>query len=68
MLEPRRLATRAAARTMATSLSEKVGQTVGYRVRGETRVSKATRIEVVTEGVLTRMIQAGPPTSRGLGH
>ena len=63
MLEPRRLATRAAARTMATTLSEDVGRTVGYRIRGETRVSKATRIEVVTEGILTRMIQADP----GLG-
>ena len=66
MLEPRRLATRAAARTMAISLSEKVGQTVGYRIRGETRVSKATRIEVVTEGVLTRMIQADPDL-KGIG-
>ena len=60
MLEPRRLATRAAARTMASALSESVGQTVGYRIRGETRVSKATRIEVVTEGILTRMIQSDP--------
>ena len=60
MLEPRRLATRAAARTMAATLSESVGQTVGYRIRGEARVSRATRIEVVTEGILTRMIQADP--------
>ncbi len=60
MLEPRRLATRAAARTMAATLSEDVGRTVGYRIRGETRVSKVTRIEVVTEGILTRMIQADP--------
>ena len=60
MLEPRRLATRAAAQTMAATLSESVGQTVGYRIRGETRVSRATRIEVVTEGILTRMIQADP--------
>ncbi len=60
MLEPRRLAARAAARTMAAALSGAVGQAVGYRTRGETRVSKATRVEVVTEGVLTRMIQADP--------
>ncbi len=66
MLEPRRLATRAAARTMAASLSEDVGQTVGYRIRGETRASNATRIEVVTEGVLTRMIQADPGL-KGIG-
>ena len=66
MLEPRRLATRAAARTMANTLSESVGQTVGYRIRGETRVSKATRIEVVTEGILTRMIQSNPDL-KGIG-
>lgn len=60
MLEPRRLATRAAARRMAQSLGEDVGQTVGYRVRLETRVSKATRIEVVTEGVFTRMLLDDP--------
>ncbi len=60
MLEPRRLATRAAARRMATTGSERVGQTVGYRVRLETRVSKATRVEVVTEGILTRMLQEDP--------
>jgi ATP-dependent helicase HrpB len=57
MLEPRRLATRAAARRMAQTLGEQVGETVGYRVRGETRVGRATRIEVVTEGVLTRRLQ-----------
>jgi ATP-dependent helicase HrpB len=56
MLEPRRLATRAAARRMASMLGESVGRTVGFRVRGETRVGPATRIEVVTEGVLTRML------------
>ncbi|MDP4033741.1 MAG: ATP-dependent helicase HrpB, partial [Pseudorhodobacter sp.] len=60
MLEPRRLATRAAAERMAQTLGEPVGQTVGYRIRGEARVSRATRIEVVTEGILTRMIQADP--------
>jgi len=60
MLEPRRLAARAAARYMAASLGEQVGDTVGYRVRLDTRVGPATRIEVVTEGVLTRMLQADP--------
>ncbi len=60
MLEPRRLAARAAARRMAQSLGEEIGQTVGYRVRMETRVSKATRIEVVTEGVFTRMVLDDP--------
>ncbi|MEO5826267.1 MAG: ATP-dependent helicase HrpB [Gemmatimonadales bacterium] len=60
MLEPRRLAARAAARRMATTLGEDVGQRVGYRVRGDSRVSSATQIEVVTEGVLTRMIQRDP--------
>lgn len=53
MLEPRRLAARAAAERMAQTLDEAVGQTVGYRVRGETKTSKATRIEVVTEGIPT---------------
>ena len=60
MLEPRRLAVRAAAERMAQTLGEPVGQTVGYRMRGETKVSKTTRIEVVTEGILTRMIQSDP--------
>lgn len=58
MLEPRRLAARAAASYMASTLGEEVGQTVGYRVRGETRISKRTRIEVVTEGVLARMLSS----------
>ncbi|MCK9861427.1 ATP-dependent helicase HrpB [Paenibacillus sp. ATY16] len=57
MLEPRRLAARSAAKFMATSLGEQVGETVGYRVRLDTKVSAKTRIEVVTEGVLTRMLQ-----------
>ena len=57
MLEPRRLAARSAASRMAATLGENTGQTVGYRVRMDTRVSAATRIEVVTEGVLTRMLQ-----------
>ena len=60
MLEPRRLATRAAAQRLAETLGEAVGQTVGYRMRGATEVSAATRIEVVTEGILTRMVQADP--------
>ena len=60
MLEPRRLAARAAAERMASVLGETVGQTIGYRMRGATKVSAATRIEVVTEGILTRMIQTDP--------
>ena len=60
MLEPRRLAARAAARRLADTLSEAVGQSVGFRVRGETRVSRSTRLEVVTEGVLTRMLHEDP--------
>ncbi|PWK60894.1 ATP-dependent helicase HrpB [Roseicyclus mahoneyensis] len=60
MLEPRRLAARAAAERMADVMGEPVGQTVGYRIRGESVVSGATRIEVVTEGILTRMLQDRP--------
>ncbi|MFC2966521.1 ATP-dependent helicase HrpB [Acidimangrovimonas pyrenivorans] len=60
MLEPRRLAARAAAERMAETLGEPVGRTVGYRIRGETRTSSETRIAVVTEGILTRMIQSDP--------
>ncbi len=60
MLEPRRIAARAAAERMAELLGERAGETVGYRIRGEARVSKATRIEVVTEGILTRMLQSDP--------
>ncbi len=60
MLEPRRLAARRAAEYMSTQLGEKTGQTVGYRIRGESVVSKDTRIEVVTEGILTRLIQQEP--------
>jgi ATP-dependent helicase HrpB len=60
MLEPRRLATRAAARRMASMLGEQVGASVGFRVRGETRVGARTRVEVVTEGVLTRLLHADP--------
>jgi len=66
MLEPRRLATRAAAERMAQTLGETVGDTVGYRIRGEAKVGKTTRIEVVTEGILTRMIQSDPELS-GVG-
>lgn len=57
MLEPRRIATKSVAVRMADLLKESVGQTVGYRIRFEQMVSKATRCEVVTEGILTRMIQ-----------
>jgi ATP-dependent helicase HrpB len=60
MLEPRRLAARAVAQRMAQTLGESVGHTVGYRMRLDTRVTAATRIEVVTEGVLTRMLQQDP--------
>jgi ATP-dependent helicase HrpB len=60
MLEPRRIAARAAAEFMAAQRREAVGQTVGYRIRFESRVSQATRIEVVTEGILTRMLQDDP--------
>lgn len=66
MLEPRRLAARAAAERMASLLNETVGARVGYRIRGEANISKATRIEVVTEGILTRMIQNDPELS-GVG-
>ena len=60
LLEPRRVAARAAARRMAWSLREEVGATVGYRIRRESQVSRRTRIEVVTEGILTRMLQSDP--------
>ena len=60
MLEPRRLAARAAAARMAETLGEPLGQTVGYRIRGESKVSDQTQIEVVTEGILTRRLQNDP--------
>ncbi len=60
VLEPRRLAARAAATQMARLLGEEVGRTVGYRVRHESRVGARTRVEVVTEGILTRMVQHDP--------
>jgi ATP-dependent helicase HrpB len=66
LLEPRRLAARAAARWMASIVGEPLGATVGLRVRGETRVSRRTRLEVVTEGVLTRM-RVDDPTLEGVG-
>ncbi|HSE28454.1 MAG TPA: ATP-dependent helicase HrpB [Gemmatimonadales bacterium] len=60
LLEPRRIAARAAAAWMARSLGEEPGGTVGYRIRRESRVSPRTRVEVVTEGILTRMLQDDP--------
>lgn len=66
MMEPRRLAAVNAARWMAASLGEEVGRTVGYSIRFERRVSAATRIEVVTEGILTRRLQSDPLLS-GVG-
>ena len=60
MLEPRRIAARAAARFMATTLGEAVGETVGYRVRLDNKTGPKTRIEIVTEGVLTRLLQDDP--------
>jgi ATP-dependent helicase HrpB len=66
LLEPRRLAARTAARHMATLLGQRVGGTVGFRVRHEAVVSSATRVEVVTEGILTRLLQSDP-TLEGVG-
>lgn len=60
MLEPRRIATRAAAHRLAALLGEPPGKRVGYRMRLETRVSKDTQVEVITEGILTRMLQEDP--------
>ena len=65
MLEPRRLAARQVAARMAAMLGESVGQTVGYRMRFETRTSPATRIEVITEGIMERML-VGDPTLDGV--
>jgi ATP-dependent helicase HrpB len=64
MLEPRRLAARAAARFMSAQLGDPVGRTVGYRMRLDSRVSSETRIEVVTEGVLSRLLQDDPSLER----
>ncbi len=66
MLEPRRIAARAAAQFMAQQLGEGVGETVGYRIRFESKVGTSTRIEVVTEGILTRLIQHDPELT-GIG-
>ncbi|SDH39453.1 ATP-dependent helicase HrpB [Vibrio xiamenensis] len=63
VLEPRRLAARNIADYLAKQLGEPVGKTVGFRVRGETKTSRDTRLEIVTEGVLTRMIQSDPELS-----
>jgi ATP-dependent helicase HrpB len=63
MLEPRRLAARRSADYMASLLRERVGATVGYRIRGESRVAPRTRIEVITEGVLSRFLQEDPALS-----
>ncbi|MFZ3183111.1 MAG: DEAD/DEAH box helicase, partial [Pseudomonas sp.] len=60
MLEPRRLAARAAAERLASELGEAVGETVGYRIRLESKVGPRTRIEVVTEGILARRLQDDP--------
>ncbi|MFL9583518.1 ATP-dependent helicase HrpB [Stenotrophomonas sp. AB1(2024)] len=60
MLEPRRVAARSAAQFMARQLGQDVGETVGYRIRFENKVSARTRVEVVTEGILTRMLQDDP--------
>ena len=60
MLEPRRLAARQIAERMAELLGEPVGKTVGYRIRFETKVSNETRIELLTEGILTRMLESDP--------
>ncbi len=66
MLEPRRIAARAAAEFMSQQIQQEVGQTVGYRVRFDSKVSQLTRIEVVTEGILTRLLQ-DDPTLEGVG-
>ncbi|AWB67047.1 ATP-dependent helicase HrpB [Saccharobesus litoralis] len=63
LLEPRRVAARSVANYMSSCLNEKVGETIGLRMRGQTQVSAATRLEVVTEGVLTRMLQSDPELS-----
>ncbi|MBI2799275.1 MAG: ATP-dependent helicase HrpB [Gammaproteobacteria bacterium] len=63
MLEPRRIAARAAAAFMAAQLNEAVGETVGYRIRFERNVTARTRIEIVTEGILTRLVQEDPNLS-----
>ncbi|WP_339290764.1 ATP-dependent helicase HrpB [Paenibacillus sp. FSL W8-0187] len=66
MLEPRRIAARSAASYMASSLGEAVGETIGYRVRMDSKIGQNTRIEVVTEGIMTRMLQDDPELT-GIG-
>lgn len=66
MLEPRRLAAKWLAEFLAGQLNEKVGETVGYRVKNDQKISTRTRLEIVTEGVLTRLIQADPEL-QGIG-
>src|SRR4051794_23297630 len=66
MLEPRRLATRAAARRMASLRGEAVGETIGYRMRMDSCVGRDTRIEVITDGILIRMLQ-DDPSLEGIG-
>ena len=68
MLEPRRLATRAAATRMASLLGEPVGGRIGYRTRLESAVSRDTLVEVVTEGLLVRRLQSDPGTGRRSGR
>ncbi len=63
MLEPRRLAAKSIATFLASQLKEPVGKSVGYRIKGESKVSPETKLEIVTEGVLTRMLQADPELS-----
>ncbi len=60
MLEPRRIATRSAAHRMASMIGEVPGQTIGYRMRLDTKIGRDTRIEIITEGILTRMLQQDP--------
>ena len=60
MLQPRRIAARSVAQYLSKKLGEEVGNTVGYRIRGEQKVSLNTRLEIVTEGILTRMLQSSP--------
>jgi ATP-dependent helicase HrpB len=57
MLEPRRLAAKTVAARLASQLEEETGETIGYRIRFENKISRATRIEILTEGILTRMLQ-----------
>ena len=60
MLEPRRIAAKSAAYRMASLINQAAGQTVGYRIRLDSRVTKNTKIEVIKEGILTRMLQQDP--------